>query len=64
MWSPPVRWSGTGQIREDAAPGKLTAAAESHGCAQFYVPVSNPAIGTDKAIAAERGTVGRCRRGT
>jgi Domain of unknown function (DUF4407) len=34
-------------------PAKATAAAQSAGCAQFYVQVSNPAIGTDKAIAAE-----------
>jgi Domain of unknown function (DUF4407) len=31
-----------------------TAAAQSVGCAQFYVQVSNPAIGTDKAITAEQ----------
>ena len=30
-----------------------TAAARSPSCAQFYVPVSNPAIGTDKAIVSE-----------
>jgi len=30
------------------------AAAQSPGCAQFRVPVGNPAIGTDKAIASEQ----------
>lgn len=32
----------------------LTAASESRGCAGFHVSVSNPAIGTSKAIAAEQ----------
>jgi hypothetical protein len=31
-----------------------SAAAQSAGCAQFHVQVSNPAIGTDKAIASEQ----------
>lgn len=35
-------------------PAKAAAAAQSPGCAQFYVPVSNPAIGTSKAIASEQ----------
>jgi hypothetical protein len=30
------------------------AAARGFGCAQFRVPVGNPAIGMDKAIASEQ----------
>jgi hypothetical protein len=33
---------------------EASAVARSPGCAQFYVQVSNPAIGTDKAIASEQ----------
>lgn len=35
-------------------PATAAAAAQAPGCAQFYVQVSNPAIGTNKAVAAER----------
>jgi hypothetical protein len=38
-------------------PAAAAAAAQSPGCAQFYVQVSNPSIGTDKAIAAEQSHV-------
>ncbi|HEU5392883.1 MAG TPA: DUF4407 domain-containing protein [Streptosporangiaceae bacterium] len=36
------------------APAAAIATARSPGCAQFRVPVANPAIGTDKAIASEQ----------
>jgi hypothetical protein len=35
-------------------PAADTIAAQAPGCAEFYVQVSNPAIGTDKAIASEQ----------
>jgi Domain of unknown function (DUF4407) len=35
-------------------PAKEAAAAQSPGCAQFHVPVSDPAIGTAQAIASEQ----------
>lgn len=42
-----------------AASAAATAAAESPSCAGFYVSVSNPAIGTSKAIAAESHQLGQ-----
>jgi hypothetical protein len=36
------------------APAAAIAAVRSPGCAQFRMPVANPAIGTDKAIDSEQ----------
>lgn len=38
-----------------------SAAARSPGCAQYYVPVSNPAIGTGQSIAAEQSQLNRLK---
>jgi hypothetical protein len=42
-------------------PAKDNAAARSPGCAQYYVQVSNPAIGTGQSIAAEQSQLNRLK---